>query len=115
MSPDVSSVMSYENKWLADLRLKTDDTDEALDDDKGSWIVQPIVSDDEASVLPGLTSQSWDSESPEESNRNKLENYQDEVQGIKDAISDSSWYSDDEEEQANDEKYNRGDYIVYGF
>jgi len=41
--------------------------------------------------------------SPDDSDKSRLEKYRDEVERIRDAIADSSWYADDDEPATEDD------------
>jgi len=87
------------------LRLKTVGSDEErIDDESG----RPSHDDDARStvVLRRLSPGDYqDSASREESVNNRLENYRDEVERIRDAIADSDWY--DDEEPTNEDEDDR--------
>ena len=85
----VSSLMNWSavrRIWLSNLRLQADATGEDRTDDESGIVLRRL------STSPG---------------ESRLENYQDEVRRIRDAIADSSWYADEEpanEDEVEDER-----------
>ena len=93
--------------------MKASGTDEARDSEE---IWMPIYSDNDAQsaiIVPrlfGSTGDQEDSVIPGESDKSRLEEYQDKVQRIQDAIADSDWYANEEPE--NEDEYDAGDLMT---
>lgn len=82
-------------------------TDERTDDDGGRPTLTSSDDDAQSTVvlrrLSGSPGDDMDSLSADVSDRTRLENYQDEVERIRDAIADSSWYADEEPATEDDD------------